>query len=80
MALIFFDIIFGHLNSYFLSEILPTNMHQLLLLEYEKKIHQHGKTLSASELIQEISGETLTNQYFLNYLENKFSELYDLKL
>jgi carboxypeptidase Taq len=46
----------------------------------QKKIHQHGKTLSASELIQEISGETLTNQYFLNYLENKFSELYDLKL
>ena len=43
------------------------------------KVHAHGKTLSASELIHHVSGEPLDSSYFLNYLESKFGDLYALR-
>ncbi|MEE8160207.1 MAG: carboxypeptidase M32, partial [Acidobacteriota bacterium] len=44
-----------------------------------EKIHQRGKTVPAPTLIQEITGEALDSSRFLDYLEDKFGELYDLK-
>ena len=43
-----------------------------------EQIHRHGKTISAQELIQQISGEPLSSNYFLNYLKQKFDQLYGL--
>lgn len=43
-----------------------------------RQVHQHGKTLSAQELITNISGEPLSPHYFLSYLEEKFDSLYGL--
>jgi len=41
-------------------------------------IHGKGKTVSAEELIEQISGKPLHSDYFLDYLKNKFTPLYDL--
>jgi carboxypeptidase Taq len=41
-------------------------------------IHRQGKTVSAEELIERISGEPLSTDYFLDYLKNKFTPLYNL--
>ena len=46
----------------------------------QKEIHQHGKTVTADELIRKISGEGLKSRYMLHYLEEKFGELYALDL
>lgn len=43
-----------------------------------EKVHVHGKTFSASELIHRVSGEPLDSSYFLTYLETKFGDLYAL--
>lgn len=41
-------------------------------------IHTHGKRFSASDLIQAASGESLTSQYFIEYLTQKYSAIYAL--
>jgi len=43
-----------------------------------KQIHGKGKTVSAEELIEKISGKPLSSDYFLDYLKNKFTPLYGL--
>ena len=40
-----------------------------------KQIHRKGKTVSAEELIEQISGKPLSSNYFLDYLKNKFTAL-----
>ena len=44
----------------------------------KERIHQHGKTLTADELILDISGETLSTHYFIDYLQRRFSQIYRL--
>ncbi len=41
-------------------------------------IHQHGRRFTAPELIHKVTGKDLSADPYLNYLENKYSELYDL--
>ncbi|MCB0279439.1 MAG: carboxypeptidase M32 [Calditrichaeota bacterium] len=41
-------------------------------------IHIHGKRYSAIECLQRSTGEGINPQHFINYLENKFSELFNL--
>jgi carboxypeptidase Taq len=49
----------------------------LVLREWlRKKIHQYGKLHTAKELIVKVTGETLSPEYFLEYLEDKFSKVY----
>ncbi|MFQ5930233.1 MAG: carboxypeptidase M32 [Acidobacteriota bacterium] len=43
-----------------------------------EQIHRRGKTMTAGELIEDISGEFLRSNYFVDYLENKFGEIYGL--
>jgi carboxypeptidase Taq len=43
-----------------------------------RRIHRHGKTRSARELIQELTGAALSSRHFLDYLEDKFGRLYGL--
>ncbi len=42
-------------------------------------IHAHGKTFTASQLVQEVTDEPLASHYFTDYLKNKFSAIYSLK-
>jgi len=42
------------------------------------KVHKHGSVYLPSELIQNISGEKLNAKYFLEYLYNKYGEIYNI--
>jgi carboxypeptidase Taq len=43
-----------------------------------RNIHQHGKTRTATELVEQVSGAPVSPQYFMDYLEQKFTALYNL--
>ncbi|WP_256533641.1 carboxypeptidase M32 [Halovivax cerinus] len=41
-------------------------------------VHRHGQRYPTDELIEVATGEPLTAEYFLDYVDEKFTELYDL--
>jgi len=41
-------------------------------------IHIHGKLYSANELVKKVTGENLNSKYFIDYIENKYSEIYNI--
>lgn len=43
-----------------------------------KKIHMQGKKYTPSELILQVTGEELNSEYFMNYIESKYSRIYNL--
>jgi carboxypeptidase Taq len=43
-----------------------------------KNIHVHGKMYSAGELIEKVTGEKLSSQYFINYIKEKYSKIYKI--
>lgn len=43
-----------------------------------EKIHQQGQRYTTMELIEHATGEPLTAEYFVDYVEEKFGDLYDL--
>ncbi|SFA87383.1 MULTISPECIES: carboxypeptidase M32 [unclassified Bacillus (in: firmicutes)] len=43
-----------------------------------EKIHQFGKLYSPNELIVKVTGEDLNASYLVDYLENKYSNVYNL--
>ena len=45
----------------------------------KQRIHIHGKLYSAEDLIKRVSGEELSSKYYIEYIRNKYSEIYDLK-
>ncbi len=42
------------------------------------RVHASGATLTAGELCEKVTGETLNPDYFLRYLEEKYRPIYDL--
>jgi carboxypeptidase Taq len=49
-----------------------------LLSWMNENVHRHGKRYPADELIERATGESLTAEYFLKYVEEKFGDLYGL--
>jgi len=43
-----------------------------------EEIHRHGARYTTDELIERATGEPLTAEYFLEYVEEKYGELYDV--
>ncbi|MCK4530598.1 MAG: carboxypeptidase M32, partial [Candidatus Marinimicrobia bacterium] len=43
-----------------------------------EKVHQHGRYYDPEDLIKVISGEPLSADPFMNYLEKKYKEIYKL--
>jgi carboxypeptidase Taq len=43
-----------------------------------KSIHRHGQRYQTDELIERATGEPLTAEYFVEYVKEKYSDLYDL--
>ncbi len=43
-----------------------------------KKIHIHGKIFTADQLVREVTGEPLTSRYFIDYIKNKYGEIYKI--
>ncbi|WP_342602120.1 carboxypeptidase M32 [Peribacillus sp. FSL E2-0159] len=44
-----------------------------------EKIHKYGKTKKPLEILKETTGEGLNVQYLIQYLENKYKEVYKIK-
>ena len=42
----------------------------------KENIHKHGKMKSAEEIIKEIAGEGVNSKYYIEYLKNKFTDIY----
>ncbi|HEX5544600.1 MAG TPA: carboxypeptidase M32, partial [Nitrospira sp.] len=53
---------------------------RLLLLRrwLEQKIHRWGRMFTPAHLAQRVTGSTLNPELFLNYVEKKYGELYQL--
>lgn len=43
-----------------------------------EKIHVHGKFYSAGELVEHVTGEKLNSKYFVEYIAQKYGEIYEL--
>ena len=43
-----------------------------------ERVHRHGQRYRTDELIRRATGEDLTAEYFIAYVEEKYGELYDL--
>jgi carboxypeptidase Taq len=43
-----------------------------------RQIYQYGKSLTPSEIIQQVTGEALNPDYLVAYLEEKYKEIYKL--
>jgi carboxypeptidase Taq len=46
----------------------------------EENIHQHGKVYRTEELIEKATGEKPEADYFLEYVRDKFSEIYSIEI
>ncbi len=44
----------------------------------KEKVHQRGSRVNAGELVREVTGQELSADYFMDYLEGKFSQLYGI--
>lgn len=44
----------------------------------KENIHKHGSIYTSSELIKKVTGEELNAKYFIDYLNNKYTEIYNL--
>jgi carboxypeptidase Taq len=44
----------------------------------KENVHKHGSVYKPAELIKKITGEELKSEYFINYLNKKYSEIYNL--
>lgn len=43
-----------------------------------EKIHKHGKLLEPAEILMQVTGEEINPKYLIDYLENKYKEVYKL--
>jgi len=59
------------------AEIASGNL-QVILDWLRSHIHVHGASLTAGELCEKVTGESLNPRYFSDYLEAKFGAIYNL--
>ena len=51
-----------------------SNIHEWL----KENIHKYGSIYKPTELIKRVTGEELSSKYFIEYLNNKYKEIYNL--
>lgn len=70
---------FYYMNKEFdVNEHIQENNLKPILSYLTKHIHQHGCLKVANELVRDMCAEQLNSDYYINYLENKFSNIYSL--
>ena len=60
------------------NEVLKNGGMSKILSWLKKRVFAYGSMLDPNDWIKEISGEELNVDYFLNYLENKYNNIYNL--
>jgi len=61
-----------------LERVIESGNFKPILTWLRDKIHRHGSCFSAEELCTRVTGESLNADSFLNYLNTKFSSIYEL--
>jgi carboxypeptidase Taq len=49
-----------------------------LLSWLRENVHRHGRKYTAQELVQRVTGESISSEPYLRYLEHKYAEIYGL--
>ena len=62
-----------------IDEIVRAGKFDEILNWLRTNIHRHGMVYPASELCSRVTGEELNPNYFTDYLEQKYGEVYDLR-
>ena len=71
--------IFHYMNKEFdVNKAIKENKLELILNFLTQKIHKHGKLKTADEIIYSMCREKLNAKYYIDYLEQKFSNIYEL--
>jgi carboxypeptidase Taq len=60
------------------EELLATNRMDIIKQWLEEKIHRFGGSRKADELLKEVTGESFNPQYYVDYLIEKYSKVYQL--
>ena len=60
------------------EKLRPEEFFKFLLGWLRTNVHSKGKLYSAAELVKRVTGEELSVHYFQEYLEYKYSEIYDI--
>ncbi len=63
-----------------LDELIASGKLRPLRNWLRENIHRHGKRYTAEELTKRLTGEPLNEDYFINYLREKYSPIYGVKL
>ncbi|AJI56359.1 carboxypeptidase Taq (M32) metallopeptidase family protein [Francisella philomiragia] len=72
--------IFYYMNKEFdVNAAIRENKLELILSFLTKHIHQFGSLKPADEIIHDMCGEYLNAKYYIDYLDDKFSKIYNLK-
>lgn len=71
---------FYYMNKEFdVNTAIRENKLELILRFLTKHIHQFGGLKPADEIIHDMCGEYLNAKYYIDYLDDKFSKIYNLK-
>lgn len=69
---------------YKMNKDIPDLKNEIILGNFEnilawlrKNIHIHGKLYSAKELIEKVTGESLSSKYFTDYITDKYKDIYN---
>ncbi|WP_150467850.1 carboxypeptidase M32 [Francisella sp. SYW-9] len=72
--------IFYYMNKKFdVNQAVQENKLDLILKFLNENIHKFGSLKPANSIIHKMCGEYLNAKYYIDYLENKFSDIYELK-
>ena len=44
----------------------------------KEHVHKYGKTLSPNEMLIKATGEAFNPKYYIDYLKNKYSKIYNI--
>jgi carboxypeptidase Taq len=72
----FYSAIREQLDDY--EEIISSGDLQKVLFWLREKIHRHGRVYTAEKLCEQVTGEPLDPGYFVRYIKDKYSGIYDV--
>ena len=61
-----------------IDEALHNGQFEIIRNWLKENIHQYGAILSADEILQKVTGEPFNPQYYVDYLKEKYTKLYNL--
>lgn len=60
------------------EDLIRTGRLNLLKSWLNEKIHRHGKFFTPAEIVQRVTGEPIDSKYFIAYINEKYTDLYQL--